>query len=279
MYWFPFVKHQDGAYAFFPFSDTRVFGVLQRIALCYGLVSLMLYYLKPHITYWITGASLLLYWGLLYALAPAGADPLSLEGNAVLRLDKWLIGESHMYHGEGIAFDPEGLLSTLPAMANVVAGYAAGRYIIETGKTWQTLALLLMAGFGLLVLAYAWSLGFPMNKKLWTSSFVLHTVGLDLMIIAIIMYVIDFAGRNKWAYFFEVFGKNPLFIYLLSELMAIMMWFVQMPGGQPLYQWLFQNVFLPVGPYIGSFLFALSVMMLCWLMGYWLDKRKIYIRV
>lgn len=280
MYWFPFVKYQNGAYVPFPFAETRVFGVLQRIALCYGIASLMLYYLKPKTTYWLASAGLLLYWLLLYVLAPAAAaDPLSLEQNAVLQLDKWLIGESHMYHGEGIAFDPEGLLSTLPAIANVVAGYAVGKYIRENGYGYETLAKLLLAGFALLLAAYFWNLSFPINKKLWTSSFVLHTVGLDLMIIASIVYIIDVLGRKRWAYFFEVFGKNPLFIYLLSEVIAILLWFFHTPDGQPMYQWVYQTFFGFIGGPVGSLLFALAVMMVCWLTGYVMDKRKWYVRV
>lgn len=279
MYWFPFVKHEGGQLVAAPFSDTRVFGVLQRIALCYGAAALLFYYCKPRTVYVLAAAGLLLYWGLLYWLAPAGADALSLEGNAVLRVDNWLLGEGHMYKGEGIAFDPEGLLSTLPALANTVAGFAAGRYIQQQGKSYEGLAKLLLWGFLLLCMAYAWNLVFPINKKLWTSSFVLHTVGLDLLVLASIMYIIDFEGINRWTYFFEVFGKNPLFIYLLSELIAILLWFFQRPDGTPYYSWLYKAVFEPAGPYIGSLLFALAVMMTCWLCGYVMDKRRWYVRV
>jgi predicted acyltransferase len=222
---------------------------------------------------------LLLYWGLAYWLAPDAANALTLEGNATLHLDKALIGEKHMYHGEGIAFDPEGLLSTLPAIVNVIAGVAAGRFIQQKGKTYEMLAQLLLAGFVLLVAAYAWSLVFPFNKKLWTSSFVLHTVGLALLMLSLIIYLIDFAGKTRWAYFFEVFGKNALFIYLLSEIMAILLWFFQAPDGQPYYSWIFVQVFSPFGSYIGSLLFALSVMMCCWGVGYAMDKRKFYVKV
>jgi predicted acyltransferase len=279
MYWFPFVKYEGGQLVAAPFGDTRVFGVLQRIALCYGAAALLFYYCKPRTVYVLAAASLLLYWGLLYWLAPAGADALSLEGNAVLRVDKWLLGERHLYKGEGIAFDPEGLLSTLPALANTVAGFAAGRYIQQQGKSYEGLAKLLLWGFLLLCLAYAWNLVFPINKKLWTSSFVLHTVGLDLMLLASIMYIIDFKGIKRWTYFFEVFGKNPLFIYLLSELMAMLLWFFQRTDGTPYYTWLYKAAFEPAGPYIGSLLFALAVMMTCWLCGYVMDKRRWYVRV
>lgn len=111
-------------------------------------------------------------------------------------------------------------------------------------------------------------------------SFVLLTVGIDCVLLAALTYVIDFLGRTKWTYFFEVFGKNPLFIYLLSEIGAILLWFI--PIGekrQPLYSWLYENVFIHAGAYLGSFLFALAIVMFCWLVGWILDKKKIYVRV
>jgi predicted acyltransferase len=279
MYWFPFFKYEDGAYTAFPVAETRVFGVLQRIALCYGAAALLFYYLKPKTVYWLGAIMLVLYWGLAYWLAPDASNALTLEGNATLHLDKLLIGEKHMYHGEGIAFDPEGLLSTLPAIVNVMVGFAAGRFIQQKGKNYEMLAKLLLAGFVLLIAAYAWDLVFPINKKLWTSSFVLHTVGLDLLLLSLVIYIIDFAGKNKWAYFFEVFGKNPLFIYLLSEIIAILLWFFHMSDGQPMYSWAFQTFFSHFGGYMGSLLFALAVMMICWTTGYIMDKRKWYVRV
>src|SRR5688572_26487958 len=114
MYWFPFVRwNEQQELVFAPFSNTRVFGVLQRIALCYGIAAILVYFLKLRTAVWVAVGLLMLYWILLYFFGAPG-DPLSLEGNAVLRLDRWLIGESHLYRGEGVAFDPEGLLSTMP---------------------------------------------------------------------------------------------------------------------------------------------------------------------
>ncbi|MDB5207427.1 MAG: hypothetical protein JWR72_2502 [Flavisolibacter sp.] len=279
MYWFPFMQRDAaGNIVSFPFYSTRVFGVLQRIALCYGIASLLIYYCKPKTTVLLSVVFLFAYWLLLYVLGDA-TNPLSLQGNAVLRIDKWLLGENHLYHGEGLAFDPEGLLSTLPAIANVIAGYIAGRYIQQKGKTYEGLTVLLLSGAALIFLAYCWNLHFPINKKLWTSSFVIYTVGLDCIIIAAIIYIIDFRHKTGWTYFFEVFGRNPLFIYLLSELAAILLYFFNTDSKTSVFQWLYKNIFSHAGSYLGSFLFALFFMMLCWLVGYFLDKRKIYIRV
>jgi predicted acyltransferase len=279
MYWFPFMKKDiAGDIVSFPFNETRVFGVLQRIALCYGLASLIVYYCKPKTAVILSVVFLFAYWIILYAFGDA-ANPLSMQDNAGSLIDKWLLGEKHLYHGEGVAFDPEGLLSTLPAIVNVIAGYIVGKYIQQKGNTYEGLTTLLLGGAVLVFLAYCWGLHFPINKKLWTSSFVLHTVGLDCIIIATIIYIINFKNKTKWTYFFEVMGRNPLFIYLLSELAATLLYFFKADSKTSFYQWVYKNIFAHAGAYSGSFLFAVSFMLLCWLAGYFLDKRKIYIRV
>ncbi len=279
MYWFPFMKRDAaGSFIAFPFDETRVFGVLQRIALCYGIASLIVYYCKPKTAVIISIIFLTAYWILIYAFGEA-ADPLNMQTNAGSRLDMWLLGEKHLYHGEGVAFDPEGLLSTMPAVANVIGGYVAGKFIQQKGNTYEGLTKLLLVGTGLLFLAYCVNLNFPVNKKLWTSSFVLLTVGLDCIILSALIYIIGFKQQTRWTYFFEVMGRNPLFIYLLSELGATLLYFFRAGTNTSLYQWIYKNVFQWWGGYLGSFLFALCFMLCCWLVGYVLDKRKIYIRV
>jgi predicted acyltransferase len=255
-----------------------VFGVLQRIGLCYGIASLMVYYCKPKTIVLISFLLLISYPALLYLFGDA-ADPLDMQTNVGAKIDMWLLGEKHLYHGEGVAFDPEGLLSTLPAIVNVTAGYLAGKYIQQKGNSFEGLTKLLLAGTALIFAAYCWNFSFPVNKKLWTSSFVLLTVGLDCVIIAAIIYIINFKFKTGWTWFFEVMGRNPLFIYLLSELAATLLWFFRADGKTSLYQWLYINIFSHAGAYFGSLLFAVAFMLLCWLAGYILDKRKIYIRV
>lgn len=289
MYWFPFVKRDvTGNFIFSPFDETRVFGVLQRIALCYGVASLIVYYCKPKTTVIISIIFLLAYWLLLYILSDA-ADPLGLQDNAVMRIDQWLLGEKHLYHGNGgVAFDPEGLLSTLPAVVNVTGGYLAGKYIQQNvrlndvtgqGNFFKGLTVLLLVGAALLFLAYSWNLSFPVNKKLWTSSFVVLTIGIDCIILAALIYIISYKNKTRWTYFFEIFGRNPLFIYLLSELAAILLYFFKADENTSCFQWLYTKVFSHAGAYFGSLLFAIAFMMFCWLAGYFLDKRKIYIKV
>jgi len=280
MYWFPFFKLDKDHYIIsFPFAETRVLGVLQRIALAYAFAALLIYYLKPKAALIITCAILILYWIVAAYPFIEGEDPLSLTGNIGSKLDKWLMGDKHLYHGEGIPFDPEGWLSTLPAIGNVVGGFLVGSFIQKKGKSYEALTKLLLAGCALMCIAYFWDLVFPINKKLWTSSFVLYTVGLDCIILSAIIYVIDFLGKKRWTYFFEVFGKNPLFIYLLSELLVVGLYMIAVGNKVSLFSWIYKNIFSKAGAYFGSLLFAISYMLICWLVGYWLDKRKIYVRV
>ena len=277
MYWFPFVHWEQDQLVANPIGTTRIFGVLQRIALTYGIAALLIYFLNWKRALIISVAGLFIYWALLLFFGDAGAA-LTLHGNAVLKFDTWLVGANHLYMGEGVPFDPEGLLSTLPAIANATAGYAAGHFLQQQGKSFEALAKLLLVGCSLLALAYAWDLFFPINKKLWTSSFVALTLGLDCILLAMLIYIIDLRHQTSWTYFFEVFGRNPLFIYLLSEVAAILLYFFR-SGNKTLYATLYESIFQPIGPYTGSFLFAISFMLFCWAIGYLLDRQKIYIRV
>ncbi|HVZ24429.1 MAG TPA: hypothetical protein VG842_00135, partial [Sediminibacterium sp.] len=128
-----------------------------------------------------------------------------------------------------------------------------------------------------LLIAYFWNFIFPINKKLWTSSFVLHTVGLDCMILAAIVYRMDIQQKMSGAWFFEVVGKNPLTVYLVSELLATVLYEVQV-GDTSLFHWIYEHPFQYAGPYIGSLLFAIAYMLVCWSVGYWMDKKKLYLR-
>ncbi len=280
MYWFPFVTWNDNhQLVASPISHTRIMGVLQRIALGYFFASLMVRYLKQSTILTLSLILLLVYW-LILLMGGDQNDPYNMLTNAGTRLDLWLLGSNHLYHGEGVAFDPEGVLSTMPAIVNVTFGYLAGRWIQEKGNTFEGLAKLLLAGIFVVAIALCWDWYFPVNKKLWTGSFVLLTVGIDCCILGLIIYITEFLQRKKWGYFFEVLGKNPLFIYLLSELGVTLLWFFSVgETRQPLYSWIYQHIFKNAGDYFGSFLFAVSVMLTCWFVAYILHKRKIYVRV
>lgn len=280
MYWFPFFKlNAEGSFVSFPLSETRIFGVLQRIAICYCLASLLIYYVSTKKIVIISILILIIYWFVLLIFGDV-SDPLSLQGNAVFFLDKYLLGENHLYHGGMGIFDPEGILSTFPAVVNVIIGYYAGKFIQEKGKGYEVIAKLMLSAGVLIFLSLCWNMAFPINKKLWTSSFVLLTTGLDLVIMASLIYIIEIKKQVKWTPFFIVFGKNSLFIYLLSELLATAISMFPITPEANLYKWVNLSFFQRIAPGpIGSLLFAASFMLICWSIGLLLDKRKIYIKV
>jgi predicted acyltransferase len=281
LYWFPFVTVDHGHISLLPLSHTRIMGVLQRIALCYCFASLIIYFFSKQTVIIISILLLLGYWAILLIFGDH-ASPLGMTTNAGTYLDKFLFGDDHLYHGEGLPFDPEGVLSTLPAIVNVVIGYYAGKFIQDKGKGYDTIAKLLLTGCLFIFIAICWNMAFPINKKLWSSSFVMVTTGLDLVILSFLVYALEINSWTKgnWPVFFTVLGKNPLFLYLVSEVLIQL--FLMIPAGPKsnLYGWLNTAIFQVVAPgAIGSLLFAIFYMLICWLVGYGMDNRKIYIRV
>jgi predicted acyltransferase len=273
LYWFPFFRSVDGAWAFKSFSSTRIFGVLQRIGFCYALALPLIYYLERRQLLWVSSFLLLAYWLMMSIFGD-----LTLEGNAAIKLDLWALGPSHMYGGEGIPFDPEGLLSSLPAVVNIVGGYLVGLYIREQRFGYEQLAKLLLAGIALMIVSYLWHPLFPVNKKIWTSSYVLLTVGLDMVILGIIIYLMELRS-GKWKFsVLNTFGINPLFIYLLSGLLAKGMILIKI-NGNSLYGLVYQHGFAWIGGNLGSLAFALFITLICYLVARWLEKKEIYIKI
>jgi predicted acyltransferase len=194
-------------------------------------------------------------------------------------LDLLLLGTDHIWHGEGVPFDPEGLLSTLPSIANVTAGYFAGQFIQRSGVSKSTVLRLAVAGVMLVLIALLWGQVFPINKKIWTSSYVLLTIGLDLLILSILLFVIEIAKVRRGMKFFEVFGRNPLMLYVLSYLIIKLLYYLQVDGGNAR-DWLYKSAFLPLtDPVNASLLFSVAIMMIVWTVGYFMDKNKIYVKV
>ena len=282
MYWFPFITKDASGYHLAPISGTRIFGVLQRIALCYLFASLIIYFVKSKTA--IVVISILLLFGYWFLLLIFGdhSDPYGMLTNAGTYLDKWVMGDAHLYHGEGVAFDPEGILSTLPAIVNVICGYYAGKFIQEKGKGYETLAKLMLFGFLLIFLALCWNMTFPIANKLWSSPFVLLTVGIDMVLISALIYVVEIKLWNPWNWtsFFTTVGKNPLPVYLFSELFVVILFMINVSRGVNFFDWINNVFFQVIAPgAIGSLLFAICYMLVCWLFGKMLDNRKIYIRV
>ncbi len=289
--WAPFVKWDEaGHLAFKPWSDVRIMGILQRIALAYFFASLIVYYCKPKLAYFICGIILLFYWWVSYYYGQLG-NPYSLEGWFGTNIDKGILGESHMYHGEkGIAFDPEGLASGLNPIVEVVLGYFVGKYIQKKGKTYEMISNLFVVSAFLLLVAIIWNNWFPFNKKIWTSSYVIYTVGLATMILSVIIFLIEFKGyRGALSKFFDVFGKNPLFIFFLSGFLPRIIWLIRIPQtnalGQPTLDnplsWFYNHVCQPLfaNEKNSSLLYAIINIAFYWLIVYIMDKKKIYIKV
>ncbi len=191
-------------------------------------------------------------------------------GNAHSSQDKW----------GRLFFAPECLLSTLPAIVNVIAGYLAGAYIQRKGRNYESVVKLLIAGVCLIGIALFWAQFFPLAKKLWTSTFTLLTIGIDLVIIGVLIYAIEIKNIKRGTNFFLVFGRNSLAIYLLSELLFTVISTVWVKPNLSFYDWINQAFYQPLFPgAFGTLVFALCYMMLCWLVGYVMDKRKIYIKI
>jgi len=276
---FPFFEpNEAGQLAFIDLTEVRLLGVLQRIALSYLGAALLLYWGGIRLGWIFSIASLLLYWPILYYFGTAG-DPYSLEGNAALHLDLAVIGEKRMYMGEGIPFDPEGILSTLTSIVNVIAGYLAGRFIQKNGNTVPVVRMLLVMGILLIGLSYAWDVVFPINKKIWTSPYVLLTVGWDLVMLSVLVFVVEVNRISSWTYFFQAFGRNPLILYVCSGIVIALISFIPV-GDSNLQDVIYAKGFTSwLEPKNASFLFAIAYMLLIWSIGFLMDKNKIYIRV
>lgn len=276
--YFPFIIYKDGEYVFKNILDLRIWGVLQRIAVCYLLGSLLVYYFNTITTIVISIVILLGYWAVMYYFGASG-DPYSLEGNAVTPVDLAMLPAANLYHGFGIPFDPEGFLSTFPAVINVVFGFLAGNYIKSNGNKISTVVKLALIGVVMLIVAEVWDAYFPINKPIWTSSYVLYTVGWDLVLISALMLIIEIFSIKKWAYFFEVFGKNPLFIYVLSGVLIKILALIRI-NDVSFRLLIYENAFLSwLAPKNASLSFAIVYVLSLWLIGYIMDKKKIYVKV
>jgi predicted acyltransferase len=272
----------------YPFIDRdwytfRFMGVLQRIALAYGLAGLLCIWLSRRNLAISGGVLLLGYWLLLW-LGGTG-DPYSLQGNLVRQLDLAILTPEHLYKGFGIPFDPEGLLSTLPAVVNVICGYFVGIFIHEKGEQ-KTELVTELAKFGLMgvVAGFLWGNFFPINKPLWTSSYALYTIGWAMLFLSLSIWALDIRGWRAVAKPFLVFGANPLFAFVLSGILAktLGFWKYQDMDGQTrsAAHWIYQYIFYPIEQYeLGSLLYALSFGAVIWLACWLLYRRRVFIKI
>ena len=276
--WFPFfLFNSDGAFELKYFENLRFMGVLQRIALCYLIAALLVRYLNFQQILWTSAALLFGYWGLLLWGAPSGMayDKAANFGSAI---DNFIIPQSHIFRRDD-GFEPEGILGTLPAVVNVLAGYLAAVAIQNSKDKLAIVKKLIGIGIICIVAANIWAIGFPISKKLWTSSYVVLCNGLDLILLGALIFAIEIKNLKFSTKFFEIFGKNPLAIYVFSIVLLKILLVARAAPTQSLHVWLGDFVQAVIPGSLGSLIFAIIFTLVCWGFGLWLDRKQIIIKL
>ncbi|NGP89518.1 acyltransferase family protein [Fodinibius halophilus] len=277
---FPFVRFDP--LQLYDFSSIRIMGVLQRIALCYLFASIIFMEFRKvkSLVLWTAGI-LIGYWVLMMAVPVPGhgAGVLTKEGNLATYLDQLLLG-GHLWQP---GWEPEGLLSTIPAVATVLIGLLTGKLLRSQKSDKEKVIRMFLYGNAGLVLGLIMDAWFPINKGLWTSSYVLFTGGFALHFLAICYWIIDMKGYKKWAKPFKIYGLNALAVYVLSSLMAKLLYLIPISVGEgtsPLKRVIYESLLLPIAsPINASLIFAVGYI-LFWLWIMWMFyKREIFIKI
>jgi predicted acyltransferase len=276
---FPFYNWLEGHWI--DIGHIRIMGVLQRLALCYLFASLLFLWLPPRALLGAAFALLLGYWALMMI---GGRGDLTPEGNLSGLIDRLVLGPNHMWKGSKF-MDPEGILSTLPAIATCLFGVMTGRLVASKRADTEKVAELFVWGFALLALGWMWSAFFPINKNLWTSSYSVFMAGLAMCVLAACYWIIDIKGWKAWTGPFVVFGVNALALFVGSGMMGRLLNMIPTgigPDGKgiSLKTSIYQAVFAPLPtPVNASLIFAVCFIGL-WLFLMWLLYRKqIFIKV
>jgi predicted acyltransferase len=263
----------------FNFSTARLLGVLQRIAICYATASVIYLFsgVRAQMA-WIAGL-LGTYTVLMLAVPTPGYGPgrLDVEGNFAHYVDRVVLGPHNYVHTE--TWDPEGIVSTLPAIATALFGVLAA-YIVSLRRTLsQRVVRLLWTGSALMVAGWLFSSIMPINKKLWSPSFTLFMAGLDFAIFAGLLWVVDGWKARRWTGPFVIFGMNSIVIYMLAELGEILMNTLRV-GGLSVRDWLYHQYFSPwLNPLNASLAFSLSYVALMFAVAYCMYRRRWFVRV
>lgn len=261
------------------FENLRILGVMPRLALTYGVSALIAIFVRHKYIPYIIVVSLLGYFLLL--LFGNGFE-LS-EENIVSIIDRAILGANHMYTDSGVKLDPEGLLSTIPAVAHVLIGFLCGQVLFATKDNYERINRLFIIGAAMTFLGLLLSYGCPINKKLWTPTFVLATCGFASTLLALLIWIIDIKGHKKWSVFFESFGVNPLFIFVAASAFSILLdsiLFSYQDKMISLKNFIYNICISPyLGDYFGSLVYALLFVLCNWLIGNILYKKKIYIKI
>jgi predicted acyltransferase len=262
-------------FPFFNPTHWRIPGVLQRIGLCY-LGAAFIYRRTRNVKVLAAITALLLvgYWALL-----ATFGDLTPDGNIGARIDHQLLG-SHLWRQRN--WDPEGLLSTVPAIGTALSGVIAGLWLNSPAAGTRKVAVLLVSGAALFVAGLAWNPWFPINKSLWTSSYVLLSAGAAAMLLAACVYLIDERGIRAWSYPFVVFGRNAIALFVVSGLIGKLLIMIpaQVHGSRNVLQSLiFDYAFAWISPpEIASLSYATVFLALMYGLCHFLYRRGIFLR-
>lgn len=271
--------------AMFPFDTIRMLGVMPRLAICYGVGSLLALWLKQRgiaitITMLLIAYTVILLVGNGYEFS---------DRNIISIIDHKVLGEQHMYHdtvdGVTLAFDPEGLLSTLPSIAHMLIGFICGGWIVALKDNRDRINRLFILGTILTFAGLLLSYGLPINKKIWSPTFVLTTCGMASSFLGLLIWIIDIKGKKRWCRFFEVFGINPLFLYCLGAVLSILFGVPFICAGGDtvsVHTLLYKIMLVPAccdDTTLASLLYALIFVTINWLIGLILYKKKIYIKI
>ena len=284
-------------------STMRYLGVLQRLGISYFFAAVIVCTVPFKRVSWVAAGLLVVYSAML--LLGHGYD-ISLD-NIIYRIDNAILTPAHMYHAEAwsalndeltmsagygsqetvrAAFDPEGLCSTIPSVAHVLIGVLFGRLITDLKDNNDRVRQLLFAGAVMMMVAWLLSYAMPLNKNLWSPTYVLMTCGMASSLLAMLIWVIDIKGNGKWCKFFESFGVNPLFMYLMGSVLSILFGSIKLPigaDGVSIHNLIYKNLWLNLlgegWVDMASCLYAVTLVCIVWCIGYVLYKKKIYIKI
>ncbi len=269
------------------FQTIRVYGVLQRIAFCYTLAGLTIVLLPRTRERVLAALGFFAIYELFMRVplvAGFGGGDFSLQGNFVRYLDLILVGENHVWGGKGIPFDPEGLLSTFPAAVTVLSGYFMGEYLRKPRDHHQKLANLTVVGIILTMVGHLMTTFEPINKSIWTTSYVIAMDGMAILAWVFSSWLIDVKGWKSWAKPAIVFGSNPLVVFVGSGILGRLMYMLKTtsPEGEiiGIKTWLYTSTFVPLaGELNGSLLYALLNILFWLAILWWLYVKRIFVKI
>lgn len=264
---------------FKPLETLRFPGVLQRIGIVFFIVAILYFNLSKKGLLITFISILVVYWLLMTEVPIDGVLPLlTRESNLASTIDLKVLTEAHMWTK---LHDPEGVLSTLPAIATSISGILTGFILIdEKINPLLKVRYYLIAAVILLALGYLWHLSFPMNKALWTSSFILVTTGWGLIVFTAIYYLCDIKNIQNWSNPFVAFGMNAITVFFLSGFFAKCFYHIKLSNGKSIHSNLFSVLQeLITAPKLASLIYALFVVLFYYMLAMFLYKRKIFIKV